>query len=72
MASAILSEYEIIQLLRVRAARISQMPSPPVPVTTARRLADLQLVTLPADPRSHYLAGSVEITDRGLSELELR
>ena len=67
-----LSDYEIRQLLRVRAARVHRTATPAVPVSTARHLADLNLVLLPASPEVHHLEGSVEISQCGLTELNRR
>jgi hypothetical protein len=72
VSDASFSDYEILQLLRIRAARIRGVPSPPVPVSISHRLAALQWVSLPADPGIHYRGGCVQITDAGLMELQRR
>jgi hypothetical protein len=72
VTSDVLSDYDVLQPLRLRSARVHQISTPPVPVSIARRLAELDLVVLPALPETHYLDGSVQFTDCGQSELNRR
>jgi hypothetical protein len=72
MSSISLSDYEVRQLLRARAGRVHRLSTPAVPVSIARHLAELDLVLLPASPATHHLEGSVQITGRGLAELNRR